>query len=146
MPGYVWTTAIGSAITAVVSYLLVFLVFRPLYRLIYPRRKPPDSEQMAVFTGVLIVGSLTCSPFLLLIPMFVTTIIDALNRLMNGPGGFSTYEWFMGRIAYWWLGIIAFVCISGIVVMFKVFSSGDSSSSTKDIPKFVEDEHNRHRM
>jgi hypothetical protein len=143
---YVWTTAIGSAIAVVVSYLLTFLMFRPIYRLLYPKKKLPDSEQMVAFTGVLIVGSLTCSPFLLLIPMCVTTIIDALNRLMNGPGGFSTYGWFMGRIAYWWIGIIAFVCISGIVVMFKVFSSNDGSSSTKDIPKFVEDEHNRHRM
>jgi hypothetical protein len=134
MSEYVWDTAIGSAITAVLSYLLVFLVFRPIYRLIYPKRKPPESEQMAVFTGVVIVGSLTASLPLLLIPICVTKVIDALNHLVNGPGGFSASDWFFERIAYWWIGIIAFVCISGIVVMFKVFSSDEGSSPTKEIP------------
>jgi len=129
MSEYVRDTAIGSAIIAVLSYLLVFLVFRPVYGFIYPKRKPPESEQMAVFTGVVIVGSLTASPFLLLIPMWVTEIIDFVKHHMHGPGGFSTYDWFLGRIVYWWIGIIAFVCLSGIVVMFKMLSPDDGSSS-----------------
>jgi hypothetical protein len=101
---------------------------------------------MAVFIGILIVGSITTSSFLLLIPMCVAKVIDALNHLVNGPRDFSTSDWFFKSIAYWWIGIIAFVCTSGIVLMFNAFSSDDSSSSTKEIPKLPENERYRGRM